>query len=41
MTSGRGGLILIDRWGKVGYARNTSRMPVCYITDAADIMADS
>lgn len=41
MATGRGGLILIDRWGKIGYARNTSHMPVCYITDAANLMTDS
>ncbi|MBM4299492.1 MAG: peptidase T [Deltaproteobacteria bacterium] len=29
---GTGGIILIDRFGKIGYARNTSHMPVCYIT---------
>ena len=27
-----GGIILIDRWGKIGYARNTTHMPVCVIT---------
>jgi beta-aspartyl-peptidase (threonine type) len=26
-----GGIILIDRFGKIGYARNTTHMPVCYL----------
>jgi beta-aspartyl-peptidase (threonine type) len=29
-----GGIILIDRFGKIGYARNTTHMPVCYIDGA-------
>ena len=29
---GAGGIILIDRFGKIGYARNTTHMPVCWIT---------
>jgi beta-aspartyl-peptidase (threonine type) len=29
---GSGGIILIDRFGNVGYARNTTHMPVCWIT---------
>jgi L-asparaginase / beta-aspartyl-peptidase len=32
MTGKTGGLIIIDRWGNVGHARNTSHMPVCYVT---------
>jgi beta-aspartyl-peptidase (threonine type) len=36
-----GGIILIDRWGKIGYARNTSHMPVCFVTDGGDIGTDS
>lgn len=28
---GTGGIILIDRWGKIGFARNTTHMPVCFI----------
>jgi beta-aspartyl-peptidase (threonine type) len=28
---GMGGIILIDRFGKIGYARNTTHMPVCWI----------
>jgi beta-aspartyl-peptidase (threonine type) len=34
---GTGGVILIDRWGKTGYARNTTHMPVCSISGAAQI----
>jgi len=30
---GMGGIILIDRFGKIGYARNTTHMPVCWITE--------
>lgn len=29
-----GGIILIDRFGMIGYARNTTHMPVCYIIGA-------
>lgn len=29
---GMGGIILLDRFGKIGYARNTTHMPVCWIT---------
>ena len=36
---GSGGIILIDRWGKIGYARNTTHMPVCSVTaDAAAVV---
>ena len=31
-TGSRGGLIVVDRNGNVGHARNTERMPVCFIT---------
>jgi isoaspartyl peptidase/L-asparaginase-like protein (Ntn-hydrolase superfamily) len=31
-TGGTGGLILIDSQGKIGYARNTTYMPVCWAT---------
>jgi beta-aspartyl-peptidase (threonine type) len=31
-TGSTGGLILIDSQGKIGYARNTTHMPVCWIT---------
>lgn len=29
-TAARGGLIILDRQGRIGYARNTIHMPVCY-----------
>lgn len=32
-TGNKAGLIVIDRTGRIGYARNTTHMPVCYITD--------
>jgi L-asparaginase / beta-aspartyl-peptidase len=32
-TGGSGGLIIVDRKGRIGYARNTDRMPVCFVTD--------
>jgi beta-aspartyl-peptidase (threonine type) len=31
-TGSMGGLILIDSQGKIGYARNTTHMPVCWAT---------
>lgn len=31
-TGSTGGLILIDSQGKIGYARNTAHMPVCWAT---------
>ena len=40
-TESTGGLILIDRHGKIGYARNTTHMPVCSITDGDDLTLDS
>ena len=30
-TGSTGGLIVIDQQGRIGYARNTSHMPVCFI----------
>ncbi len=36
-----GGIILIDRWGNVGYARNTTHMPVCVITFPRSVKLDS
>jgi len=39
-TGSTGGLIIIDRHGKTGYARNTTRMPVCTITDSAHMVVD-
>lgn len=32
-TGSTGGLIVIDRQGRIGYARNTAHMPVCFIRD--------
>lgn len=29
-----GGIVLIDRSGKIGYARNTTHMPVCWIANS-------
>ena len=40
-TGGPGGLILIDRQGKIGYARNTTHMPVCWITNSGQPTTDS
>lgn len=40
-TASTGGLILVDSQGKIGYARNTSHMPVCMITDSARVVVDS
>jgi beta-aspartyl-peptidase (threonine type) len=36
-----GGIILIDLHGKIGYARNTTHMPVCSVTAGAVIMVGS
>lgn len=36
-TGSTGGLILIDREGRIGYARNTTHMPVCWIRDSGQI----
>jgi beta-aspartyl-peptidase (threonine type) len=40
-TQSTGGLIMIDRQGQIGYARNTERMPVVFITEPARITHDS
>jgi beta-aspartyl-peptidase (threonine type) len=40
-TGSTGGLILIDRHGDIGYARNTTHMPVCAITNSARVVEDS
>ncbi len=37
-TGATGGLILIGRQGEVGYARNTTHMPVCAITGLSQIV---
>jgi len=39
-TGSTGGLILIDRNGVIGYGRNTSHMPVCWVTEHGGIMVD-
>jgi beta-aspartyl-peptidase (threonine type) len=36
-TGSTGGLILVDRYGKVGYARNTTHMPVCFIANSEGV----
>ena len=36
-----GGIILIDRSGKIGYARNMSHMPVCWVISGDEIGIDS
>ena len=38
---GTGGIILIDRWGKIGYARNTTHMPVCVISVSQPLLLQS
>jgi beta-aspartyl-peptidase (threonine type) len=40
-TGSTAGLILIDRAGNVGYARNTTHMPICAITGAGTIVLES
>jgi beta-aspartyl-peptidase (threonine type) len=40
-TAGTGGLIVMDRNGRIGYARNTERMPVCFITGMGNVNLDS
>jgi beta-aspartyl-peptidase (threonine type) len=40
-TTGTAGLIIIDRQGRIGYARNTPRMPVCFITNDKGAETDS
>lgn len=40
-TRSTAGLILIDREGKIGYARNTTHMPVCSISDSGQMKLDS
>ena len=40
-TGAQAGLILIDCHGRIGYARNTTHMPVCYIKDSQSVTIDS
>jgi beta-aspartyl-peptidase (threonine type) len=41
MTGSTGGIILIDWRGNIGYARNTTQMPVCVVRHEGDIAVDS
>jgi L-asparaginase / beta-aspartyl-peptidase len=41
LTGSTTGLILIDRHGNIGYARNTTHMPVCAISHGANVVLDS
>jgi beta-aspartyl-peptidase (threonine type) len=40
-TGSTGGLVLIDREGRIGYARNTTHMPVCVISGSRQMHCDS
>ena len=40
-TGAQAGLIIIDCHGRIGYARNTTHMPVCFIRDNQSIALDS
>jgi beta-aspartyl-peptidase (threonine type) len=40
LTGSTGGIILIDRRGDIGYARNTTHMPVCIIRTGEDVVVD-
>jgi beta-aspartyl-peptidase (threonine type) len=40
-TGSTGGLIIIDRRGRIGYARNTERMPVCFVRSDGAVTVDS
>jgi beta-aspartyl-peptidase (threonine type) len=40
-TGRSGGLILIDRRGGIGYARDTTHMPVCAISGSGQIRLDT
>jgi beta-aspartyl-peptidase (threonine type) len=40
-TASTGGLIIIDCQGRIGYARNTLRMPVCFINKSHGVGTDS
>jgi L-asparaginase / beta-aspartyl-peptidase len=41
LTGSAGGLILIDRHGKIGYARNTAHMPVCMVSGSGNFRLES
>ena len=36
LTGSTAGLILVDAVGRVGFVRNTTHMPVCYVTAGSD-----
>jgi beta-aspartyl-peptidase (threonine type) len=36
-----GGIILVDRFGAIGYARSTTHMPVCVVNSGAAMAVDS
>ena len=40
-TGAQAGLIMIDCQGRIGYTRNTTHMPVCFIKDGGSIAVDS
>ena len=40
-TGAQAGLIMIDCHGRIGYARNTTHMPVCFVRDDQSIALDS
>jgi beta-aspartyl-peptidase (threonine type) len=40
-TGAQAGLIMIDCQGRIGYARNTTHMPVCFIKEDGSIAVDS
>jgi L-asparaginase / beta-aspartyl-peptidase len=40
-TGSSAGLIIVDRQGRVGYARNTQHMPVCFMTTGNGFKIDS
>jgi beta-aspartyl-peptidase (threonine type) len=40
-TGAQAGLIMIDCHGRIGYARNTTHMPVCFIRGNQSIAVDS
>jgi L-asparaginase / beta-aspartyl-peptidase len=40
-TGAQAGLIMIDCHGRIGYARNTTHMPVCFIKDGGSIAVES
>jgi beta-aspartyl-peptidase (threonine type) len=39
-TGDEGGVIVVNERGDVGYARNTTHMPVCWVRDGGDLVTD-